>query len=75
MSNLTIQHQEMIKGLIELGVSQKVIAFMMFVLQEKQQIVDAAKYITMKAEEGQMITDDVILKYTMDILKESMEEK
>ena len=70
--SLSMEHQEMVKGLIEIGISQMVIAFMMFLLQEKKQIIQAAKYITSKAEEGQKITDALILKYLMDIENETI---
>ena len=70
--SLSMEHQEMVKGLIEIGISQMVIAFMMFLLQEKKQIIQAAKYITSKAEEGQKITDALILEYLIDIENETI---
>ena len=69
--NLSFKHQEMVKGLIELGISQKVIAFMMFLLPEEKQIVRAAKYISEKADEGKIITDEMLLEYLTSIIKDA----
>ena len=65
---LSVEHQEMAKGLIELGISQRVIAFMMFLLPEKSQIIQEAKHIVNMVDEGKEITDSLLLEYLTGLI-------
>ena len=70
--DLSPVHKEMVKGLLELGISHRVIAFMLFLMPEESQIIDAAKYITKMADAGKEINDSFILEYLTDLMSKAM---
>ena len=68
--DLSAKHQEMVKGLIELGVSEEAIALMLMMLPTEKQIVDLAKYLTEQVDiHHQEITTGTLLTYLMEKMK------